>query len=82
MWQKIKNWLGMSNRWKHLLGGFLIGLFACCWYCAIYAGCGVAAAMELKDKLWGGKWDWIDFWCTVVGATLGHTITYLLYILL
>ncbi len=79
MWNKIKTWLGLSNRYKHLIGGFLIGLFAINWYCALYTGCGVAGAMEMKDKLWGGEFDWTDFWCTVVGAILGHMITFILY---
>lgn len=82
MWQEIKNWLSTSNRWKHLIGGAVIGLFAIGWYCALYAGCGVAGALELKDKLWGGKWDWIDFGCTVVGVILGHSVTFALSCLL
>lgn len=43
-------------------------------YCAAYAGVGVAAALELKDELWGGKWDWIDFGCTVAGVVVGRLI--------
>lgn len=42
--------------------------------CAAYAGVGVAAALELKDELWGGKWDWIDFGCTVAGVVVGRLI--------
>lgn len=61
-----------SNRWKHLLGGILIGLGADDWYCAIYAGTGVAGAMEMKDHLWGGSADWIDFTMTVIGAVIGQ----------
>jgi hypothetical protein len=26
----------------------------------------------LKDKLWGGKWDWIDWILTIVGTAIGH----------
>ena len=69
---RVMKWLTESNRWKHLLGGVLIGCGADGLYCAMYAGTGVAAALELKDKLWGGKWDWIDFGCTVAGAVVGH----------
>ena len=66
--------LKASNRWKHLVGGFLIGLGADSNYCAAYTGCGVAAALELKDKLWGGKWDWTDFGVTVAGVIVGRLI--------
>lgn len=26
--KKLIEWLGMSNRWKHLIGGLIIGIFA------------------------------------------------------
>jgi hypothetical protein len=70
----IINWLKSSNRWKHLLGGVLIGIGANSAYCAAYAGLGIASALELKDKLWGGKWDWIDWALTVGGVTIGYLI--------
>jgi hypothetical protein len=75
---KISNWLKESNRWKHLTGGLLIGLGADSTYCAAYAGIGVASALELKDKLWGGAWDWQDWILTIAGAALGRTISYAL----
>lgn len=66
--KKILTWLKQSNRYKHLIGGLIIGAFADSDYCAAYAGVGVAASLELKDKLWGGKWDWTDFSITVFGV--------------
>jgi len=69
---KAIRWLKESNRWKHAVGGFLIGFFADSDYCAAYAGTGVAAALELKDRLWGGKWDWTDFALTVAGTAIGR----------
>ena len=72
--KKIIEWLKKSNRWKHLAGGILIGLGADSNYCAVYAGTGVAAALELKDRLWGGTWDWIDFALTLGGAVVGRLI--------
>jgi hypothetical protein len=69
---KILDFMKESNRLKHLLGGFLIGAGADDLYCACYAGVGVAAALELKDKLWGGEPDWIDFTFTVVGVAAGY----------
>lgn len=55
--KKIITWLKSSNRGRHIVGGVLIGLGADDTYCALYAGAGVAGALELKDKLYGGKWD-------------------------
>lgn len=72
--KKVINWLKTSSRWKHVVGGIAIGAGANDWYCALYAGCGVAAALELKDRLWGGKWDWMDLGLTVGGAIVGHLI--------
>lgn len=52
----------------------MIGLGADDWYCACYTGAGVGAALELKDVLYGGSWDWIDFALTAGGAVVGHSI--------
>ena len=72
--KKIITWLKSSNRGRHIVGGVLIGLGADDTYCALYAGVCVAAALELKDKLYCGKWDWIDFGCTVAGVVVGRLI--------
>ena len=71
---KVLEWIKQSNRWKHILGGVLLGAGANDLYCACYAGLGVAAALELKDYLWGGKPDWVDFLCTVTGVGVGFGI--------
>jgi hypothetical protein len=76
--KKIIDWLKDSNRWKHLIGGACIGLGANSIYCATYAGVGVAGALELKDKLWGGKPDWIDFSLTVAGVAVGYGLRVLI----
>ena len=34
----------------------------------------VAAALELKDHLYGGKWDWMDIAITMAGVGVGHLI--------
>ena len=60
------NWFKQSNRWKHLLYGFLVSIIA---GFAFTIGC--AAGMEFKDKQAGGKWDWIDFGLTVAGGLAG-----------
>lgn len=72
--KKIWDWLMESHRWQHLLLGLMIGLGATDAYCAAYAGLGVSITSELKDKLWGGLWDWIDFALTIVAVMLGYVI--------
>ena len=69
--RKLFTWLE-SNRYKHLLGGIAIGAFANSLYCAAYAGLGVATALELKDKLWGGKFDIVDLSLTLAGTAIGY----------
>lgn len=69
----IINWFKKSNRYKHFAGGVAIGIASDTPYCAALCGCGVASALELKDKLWGGKWDWIDWSLTVAGVALGYS---------
>lgn len=69
-------WLTESNRWKHFVCAIGIGILADTWYCAEYAGVGVASALELKDVLYGNKWDWIDWLVTVAGTTTGYAIRY------
>lgn len=72
-------WLKESNRWKHLVGGIVIGVLSLGnWYTALLAGGGVSSALEFKDRLWGGKWDWIDWICTVVGTAIGFGISFTL----
>lgn len=49
-----------SNRYKHLIGGFIIGVIMNSVFDGIIATSAVGGALEFKDKSWGGKWDWID----------------------
>lgn len=72
--RKLFKWLKESNRYKHLLGGIAIGAFANSLYCAAYAGTGVATALELKDKLWGGKFDFVDLSLTIAGVAIGYGV--------
>ena len=67
-------WIKKSNRWKHLVCGIILGAGANDIYCAAYTGISVASALELKDKLWGAKWDWIDWSLTLVGIVIGFPI--------
>lgn len=72
--RKLFTWLKESNRYKHLLGGIAIGAFANSLYCAAYAGVGVATALELKDKMWGGKFDFVDLSLTLAGVAIGYGV--------
>lgn len=74
MLKKTLNWLSQSNRYKHLLGGFVLGSLCSSPYCALLCGFSVAGALEFKDIQWGGKWDWIDWLLTIGGVSIGYTI--------
>lgn len=65
---KIISFLKKSNRYKHLVGGFMVGLCALSPWSAIYSAIIAASCLELKDKLHGCPWDWIDWLCTVFGG--------------
>ena len=65
---KIISFLSKSNRYKHLVGGLLVGLCALSPWTAIYSAIVAASCLELKDKLHGCLWDWIDWLCTVSGG--------------
>ena len=57
---KIISFLKKSNRYKHLC--------ALSPWTAIYSAIIAASCLELKDKLHGCPWDWIDWACTVLGG--------------
>ena len=71
------NWFITSNRYKHFLYAIPIGAVF-----TILAVLGAAAGMEFKDKQYGNKWDWVDFWCTIAGGLVGNLITVLIVWLL
>lgn len=73
---EMLKWFTSSNRYKHFIGGVIIGALADTIYCAALAGIGVAGALEFKDKQHGGKWDWIDFLITIAGTAAGYAIKY------
>lgn len=81
MWKKIYNWLKTSNRYRHLIGGAILGALSCCLYCAILVGAATAGALELKDYLYNHRltaWDWIDFTLTLAGAICAFALKTLL----
>lgn len=72
--KKIISWLKESHRLQHIVGGLAIGLLSDSNYCATLSGLVVASSLELKDKLWGGKWDWVDWALTLGGVIVGRLI--------
>lgn len=82
-------WLLESNRPKHLIVGFLIGL-AFGWSCAFVA----ATTAEVKDWLWNGAkggclgwlagngFDWLDLIATMIGGFAGAMIRLLIMYLI
>lgn len=67
---KIISFLKKSNRYKHLIGGFIVGLLACGAYPALFSTIVAGSCLELKDKLHDCPWDWIDWLMTVAGGTV------------
>lgn len=74
MKKRIMKWLSESNRWKHLAGGFVLGMANSGLYGAALTSLTAASCLEYKDKAWGGKWDWTDWTLTIVGGVLGAAI--------
>lgn len=71
---KIIAFLKESNRYKHLIGGMLVGLAALAPWAAVYSSVVAASCLELKDRLHGGRWDWIDWLMTVSGGCVSAII--------
>ena len=69
MFLKVFNWLKQSNRPKHFLYAIPIGFIF-----TILAVLGCAFGMEFKDKLYGGKFDWLDIAATMIGGLIGQLL--------
>lgn len=72
--KKFIEFFKTSNHGYHLIGGFAVGLFAFTPYYALYAAGVAASCLELKDRLYGGRWDWVDWGLTVAGGAAAATI--------
>lgn len=68
-YQKICDWWKASNRWKHFLFAIPLGAV-----CGAPFTTGVGLGMEVKDHLYGGKADFVDFFLTAVGGVIGHGV--------
>ena len=67
-----------SNRYKHLIGGFIVAALAGSFYAAVYAAVVAASCLELKDHLYGNTWDWLDWLCTLIGGVIAAIVFYIL----
>lgn len=85
---KWPKWLAESNRWKHLVGIFVVSLFG-----TLLMGIGFIGGMEFKDvhhyngdhvpiRCWDwSAWDWFDCLAGLIGgllAVLVHVAVYLI----
>lgn len=70
-------WLTESNRNKHLLYAIPAAFIGTILFAA-----GLAVGMEYKDKLWGGKFDWLDLIATLIGGLIGQILQIILIILI
>lgn len=66
-YDKVLQWWKASNRWKHLLYAIPLGAV-----CGAHFTTGVGLGMEIKDHLYGGRADFVDFALTAVGGLIGH----------
>ena len=66
-YEKVLQWWKASNRWKHFLFAIPLGAI-----CGAHFTTGVGLGMEIKDHLYGGKADFVDFALTAVGGLIGH----------
>ena len=66
------NWLLVSNRWKHLVGCFVVSLFG-----TALMGIGCAGGLEYKDVQYQGTWaawDWLDILASLIGCALAAAV--------
>lgn len=66
-YEKVLQWWKASNRWKHFLLAIPLGAV-----CGAPFTTGVGLGMEIKDHLYGGRADFVDFLLTAVGGAIGH----------
>lgn len=68
-YDKVLQWWKASNRWKHFLFAIPLGAV-----CGAHFTTGVGLGMEVKDHLYGGKADFVDFALTAAGGLIGHGV--------
>lgn len=71
-------WLSESNRIQHLKYAIPVAIVF-----TILCVLGLATGLEYKDRLYGNKFDWLDWTATMIGGIIGQLIQLLLiYVLL
>lgn len=91
--EKYLGWLKDSNRPKHMKCGTLVYtvMLLLCFMLyislvpsaviAFVATCIVAMSVDYKDKLWGGKFDWLDVVATILSPGIITFIVVLIALL-
>lgn len=72
-----RNLFADETRWQHFGYAIPIGMVF-----TILCVLGVASGLEFKDKQWGGRWDWKDWACTMLGGVVGQIVQLLIIWLL
>jgi hypothetical protein len=65
----LKGLFSDKTRWQHFyigIGLSVVFTILCCL--------GAMTAAEYKDKAYGGKWDWADWTCGMIGGIIGQAI--------
>lgn len=62
-------WLNESNRIQHLKYAIPVALVF-----TILCVLGLATGLEYKDRLYGNKFDWLDWTATMIGGIIGQLI--------
>lgn len=62
-------WLNESNRIQHLKYAIPVAIVF-----TILCVLGLATGLEYKDKLYGNKFDWLDWTATMIGGIVGQII--------
>lgn len=76
---KFFSFFAAYNRYKHLIGGFIVATLAGSFYAAVYAAIVAASCLELKDYLYGNSRDWTDWLCTLPSGIIAALMFYVLF---
>lgn len=58
-----------KTRWQHFGWAIPIGAVL-----TILCVLGVASGLEFKDYKYGNRWDWRDWFCTMLGGMVGQSV--------
>lgn len=62
-------WLTESNRMRHFAYAIPCGLIGTELFVL-----GLALGMEFKDRMYGGRFDWLDITATLLGGLVGQAV--------